>query len=1516
MPRWLTNIPWVRRLLGRGANSDIRPELLQDGYYRDARNMRQVSVDGNTGGVETIKGEQLLYPAPAGTGYVCIGATGANGRVMEFWASENFNQPNPGDNPPIVRIDGVVVAQSENIPYVYNRPLQIAMEERCMGGVAYPADHNSDPLYWAINDLLQNLNDNTGLYFDNYTQDVNAVALGAPIEWPKFKRLVDLVSNGAPTGQYQFFLRLRTSMGDVTNLGPPSPLSSVPRFADVPANNAYPGGRNIGGVPSLLAPTQYGLEYQWRIDNTYGYPEVEVVCARLNDGGGLTGVFTTEIVARFPIAPGLNPPFTFTYPQDINIPIEVVPDDVVADMVLSIHAPKGVELADNRLIYANADIDATVPELVFDEVDGSTTFFLTERLSTTLENGEVINDGYANPVHNTYKKSIFRGEKNGWGVMVWNSVAGKSFVQPITGAENLQAPNRRDPMTPRSVSYSLQPIVAANTDCQSADPVGYVYEAMGQGTFRKLATGPGNTVNAVAGTYPYLPWRPVGPADSERYNTPPNIGRILDSVGPLPGTNNLQTDQANIWAPSHHALGLAVNGMTNFPSGSKAFSVMRTPDAGRVVCQGIGTYLLTDNPIGPRMPKHKDTVRMVFNSADINSGIVPQSILEDMQLNPTQYKLQFVAPLGFYTDIYGYFRDNTRVPNDPITGAYVPDFTGNQNNSNAQSPINAAFAVDMLSYAGIQHDEGQVNVGEPAAGGMGYQPNPLGIFSPGNYVGYGAWRNAQPPNGQGQPTNDQMDYSFWNMTGNDGNSTMVLQSFVPNPQSRGQNWIIDGGAYAYTPGGIDTRDPSNDYHVDFDSFEVRTFHQPWYIINIVRDGADVPNEPTDYIACTTVKLSGCIGIANGEQGQTMELINERVDDCRPRFQSEFRYLYVGQLQRAWLCVSNFNAVPIPTILADIAANGFYVAPDGTEVYGVYQVTQGPDGDFVVFGNVGVGGSPVPDSGDRVVVKYDHTAPVIAFGGSSTVAPSVQAIYDKMWTGPGDNQFDITPGGPVQTGYLPLPYPGFQRNPNYYQPRESSTIEGEQILPVIQSIRQWCVLWDAESRTPERLNLVGPDGPPQQNSESAFPNVHYVMRQYVYLGSPGGFHAQYLLDYPAENPELGGIRFTPGVNFDYAREEPTSGVGPQVGIEINTDGCNWLFASLEVDPFLGEQPGNRTFLQSNVKAISQENGEIKSVAAMLGPNGYNIYCLTQSGVCRVLTNKNILTGASGEEISTQSISNYWGTELWLSRDVGCPDQMWRFAAKGYAPAGSTYSDSWFFPDRNGVYRLTGDTITDILENKYYVEVGPTLKNFPTDYTPQSYGFYNAKYNEYFISVGPQVIPPRPPLQPTPVILAPRLFSYSAQNNEWVGQYDYRFDAYYQNRQQVLGFRDLETYALDQGFTINGQTRVASVTVPFVGNIGNQKEAEVFQVVGDRPDQIELLDENGVLMTVQNEALAALVNPLEANYWLLNINGWQSWFTSVQGTDLRPQGRMFYMRVTWFQPVDSECVTCALMLRDLK
>ena len=1521
------NANWIRRLLGRGARPDTRPELLGDGYYTNARNMRPTSIDGNTGAVEAIKGEEMLYPAnaPNPDTYELIGSAVSQSKLMEFWAN---------DIDCIIRIDGTIVAQSANIPYRIDRPLQLAIEERCQGGVVYPADHRSDPLFWVFNDLLAAVGTQT--YFANYTTSINSVALQSPIEWPRLRALVDLTSDGLGAGQYLYGLRFRTPGGEITNPGPQSPMISVPLFSDVPAQNAYPGGRNVGGPPNAAGTaTRYGVKMEFRVENPFGFSEVEIVRVRFNDGQGLTGPGIFELIARLPILPGFTPSIIFIDGQDNNIPIELIPTDEALDQWLSIRAPKSVELSDNRLIYANFEAGYQEPDLQFTEVDGATVFPITQRVVTTLTDGTVIHDGYSNAINDAYLKSHTRGEKKTWGIMGWDPVAGKFPVKKVTGAENYQMPNRRDPKTGRSFDFSSDPIYAATTACQSAAlGVAPTFDAFTQGTFAKTSGAPVNVVQSAGG---YEPWRPNGVGDQATgYNIKPINGRVTEFPTGDPAPTVLE-DTGAIWAPMHHSLGLAINGITNIPPTMKVMTVMCSPPAGRVICQGIGTYRLQDNPVNPSLPANKSTTTFAFYSPDLFSGIVPQSVRELLEENPGEFKFQCTAPLGFYSDIYGYYRDNARIaqdPNDPEDGFVFPDMYTPRLGApalpyvpGAESSTMSAYGIDMLSYAGVQHDEGQVNVGEVAAGGMGYQPGALSNGAPnGNYVGYGANRNPRPPNNQGPPTGGQLDYSQWHEGTNDGNFTFVPTGFTSNPLSdRGEDWILDANTFVYTPGGISTND-----EVSFNSSRVRVFHQPWYVINLINDGADVPEDPTWLNTGYSIKLTSLIGEIPAGSSVVFPLVNERLDDCRPWLTTDFRYVWVtepGQPERAWICLSNFAGASPATILNDIATLGFYTAPDGTQVYGVYEAFTQPGGpDVVSFGTYGPTGSPMPAVGSLVRVKYDDTAPWRTFGGDCTVSPAIHAVADKLSSYPTTSTVVLNsgqPGDPIKLGFLPMPYPGFRRNGNWRLPIQSSTVDDTLLVPSMSTLRQWCILWDAETRTPGRLNLIGPVGStPAENRDSVFPNVHYVARPAEYASDITGFYPQYSVDYPGEPTDRGGVRFVPTLNLDYAKQPIPTGAGLIVGFDPRTDFCNSLAASNERDPLVEEGPGLRTFQSSDITAVSQERGEIKYIAAMLGKAGHNMYALTEKGIFRILTNKNVLTGASGEQVSTQSISNYWGEQLLFPNNIGLPGQMWRLLARGAMPTGDGYTDSIIFPNRDGFYRLTNDTLVDISDDRYMSVLAPTLATFPQDYTPQCSAFLDRVNNEYSASISPITIPANPPLTREPIVFPWRVFVYSTELGEWIGEYSYQFDGRAQVGRQTMGMRDLNTYMTDRGYIINGTVREASVAVPMVGNPGLQKELERWRVEGTRPDRIEILNQDFEVIVRQDQSIAALTNPAEAQYWVLLMDSFENWASAINiqdgvfnPTDLRPQGPFFYLRAYWNQPVESQSVALSSQLRNL-
>lgn len=1452
MPTFNKAAKWFRRLVGRGANRDIRPEVLPDSLYADGSNIRPASISGNSGGIEAVLGEILKYAAnsPGLEGYRCIGARQVNGKLIEFWAQE--------DEPSIVRIDGVIVAQSDNIPYTFDRPLVMAVVEKCSDGFVYPVDGRSPPLFWDIAALLQAEANDEDTYFENYNTDINAVGLSAPPEPTRHKGNPD-VGNGLPPGQYSYALRWEAPTGDKSNIGPESPLISVGLQQDSQwTDTAFPGSRTTGGVSDTTTPTRWGIALEFNVDNTQGYSFVEIIRRRFNDGQGLNGPGIQEIVARIPIIPGEFRTVSFVDPVDSNFLADVTPEEE-NERQIDILGPKAVEYADNRLTYANFQTTPLVTDITF-ELNGDGQAFVPITMPVTTQvDGTDLNSGYTDPVNDTYMKSYRRGERYGLALQPWGPKLDKPYAVPIPGGDDYQFPNRRDRKTGDSLAFSGSPAYAVTTDNQSASPVGATFEAFEQGFFQKLF----RYVNVIAPPYVtvtgYQPWRPVAPDDSSS-----GSWQLRPVSGRIPFTGVVWPDAGEVWNPRYNALGTLIYGV-DVPENVKAFTVVRTPPAGRVVCQGLATYRLS-NSFGGGIAG-KITNELAFHSRDLFNGSVPQNVLEDIVNNPTNYQIQFVSPLGFYTEYYGY---------DLIGGA-------------------VARGVDQLSYAGIQYDTGQVNTGDVDP--QGYQVAP-GDAPFNNYVGWGAWRNQQPPNGQApNPGPTDTDYSYWNETGKDGNSQMVLTgaAITPDGRSRYLGLFVDN--FVYSPGTATTLGSGNS-----SSTEVRNFHQPWYVVNIIRNGAEVPEGTGQYVNTgVTIKMRSCIGVSTGSTTQTYKLVNERWEDVLGYFASDYRYTYVSQTglpDQAWLCMTNNDAIDPTTILAAIDADGFWVAPDGTQVYGLYEVNRVGSEYFVVFGTWQGVPIPAPPTASRIIVKYNKLAPIRAYGGDCTIYPSINAQHDRKFLTDQDQSSYPEQERVFPIGGLPLPFQGFVKADTYLLPSTSQALQDDTAV-VVQSIRQWCVLYDVESPTHPAFDLWGPP-----NTAGA-PRGGYMIRPYDYSNGTSGFWTQWTLDYGAWDPwyNYGGIRF-PWVdaeyNRDYWKQPNISSIGiPETGFVDRTDYCAALIASLERDPQLENNPALRTFLASNIKMISEENGEIKYIASLLGGSGQNMYAITQSGLCRILTNKNILTSVSGAEIATQAITNYWGDEMWITREVGSPDQMWRLIARGYAPAGQSYADSLFWVDRNSVYRLTGDTIVDIARDKYLSQLKDPMKDFPADYSGQATAFFNEKYNEVWFSFG------------APSDRASTVFVYSAQTGEWIGQFTYKFDAYTMLGADAIGLRSMETYDLDEGFTISGETRRASITVPIVGDMGILKEFTRWAVTGSRPDEVEILDKDYNVICRQNEAIAALVNPSQSQYWVLRYSkGWEQWaaavLESVNPNRPRPQDEFFYLRCTWFTEGEKQSV----------
>jgi hypothetical protein len=823
------------------------------------------------------------------------------------------------------------------------------------------------------------------------------------------------------------------------------------------------------------------------------------------------------------------------------------------------------------------------------------------------------------------------------------------------------------------------------------------------------------------------------------------------------------------------------------------------------------------------------------------------------------------------------------------------------------------------------------------------------------YVGYGAWRNP-------------VGVSRWSNYSEQGNRVFDIDNVFRTTES-GAN-----GQTKYrvtlTEDVYDTQACNASIQVDSNNVAVRNFHEPWYVVNIVFDEAKIANDSIDkYIETGChIKTESCIGVTPSPiigpnvATQDFPLLNERLGDvyCNGISLSlpvndpaANRYVYVdsGQGLKPWLCVTD-NAqanADQQAILSSLLSDGSYQLLDGTVIYGVYSIfdaenwsssSQKQFTGTVRFGqwidnlnsNNNLLPTPIPADNSRIIVKYDRNEPIRFFGGDCTVSPSLNALFDRNVGLNGfpnaNNDFIFTNTDPSEIienfslDAFHMPYRRWDKHLEYYLPLGSNGQNGLGIgMPSSFLLgqswkRQWAIYWDAEQRSAPRYYYSATDG-------YEWPRIGYLLkwaRSFSDLESSSQLYSYNALgglgltnlDNIANPVRRGGFLFRSDINTNYIQQAPVSGFG----VPFVSSGGEFtekfyfptgLVASLEFNQLAQDIPSLRTFLELNLKTISEENGEIKTIASALAGGGRNLYAWTDNGVARVLTNKNVLTGADGGTLGTQSISNYWGQEMWISRNIGIPDQMWQAFVKGYAPTGDGYSDNFFWANRNSLYRMVGDSIIDIGREKFLSYMLPILRGYPRGYVPGTNGFYNAKYNEAWMSFN-GVVDENNKTSRKLVIFNPRI-------NDWNGLYTYDFDGHTQVGNDVFGHRGLQTFKLDQGWTINATTREASVTVPMVGDIDTFKEFIRWRVVGSKPDSMEILDPDLVLMSRMDAATNG--SPL----WVKEYDGWEGWASRTlasypPGDRKLPQKRYFYLRLIWNREEDVNATSLSGQLKPIK
>jgi len=1380
-----------------GANTDITKEIFgsdylklqvekEGGQYIDSQNIR---VDDEQYGVgkaaKTIRGEEILYTNSA-PNYECISSCTVAEHIVEFWA------PVTASDGGIVTIDGNIMVRSQYLLFNADSPLAVDVNNDTIGGEVYLTENNRmPPIYFSISDIITNWNNGTPTpkYFSQFQLSQFTISLVFPIDnivFPTNPLTPVGVGAGLPTGQYCYCFNYVDSAGNQTNCSPQTPPIFVPANIDnSTAQTPWQNLKTIGSDPNPQNVTAYGISMNFRINNYLNYSYIQIIRIPYNAGEPIGFAPQALIVKTIPLS---NNQFQiYNYVDSVqNASQNLANATIAGSNVLSvIRRAKAIRYFYNRVILGNIGYEDR-------NITSGITFLTSSNNNAVvpiLDNiGQV---GYKDPWNHAYRRGLMHGEVYGIYAVAWDSNYSRSLAIPIPVKSSinpdligLPMPNKRDPM---SAFMSGDPITYTLAKSWQASTRGQVENTFEVVDYKLGSTRPpeggedqshgANILNTgVSGTLKdstkpnqvgYVPLNPKKPNDFNESNVmyTPNDAVFDGSVGNWgngdlgnwgispnrnPG-NKITSYNPNIYNPQYNALGLAVIGIDTYPEWVAGFSIVRTERAGRVVSQGMGFYYLQDavdhtgTPLwknnGQKGTGQKRRYQIACHFPDFENGVVSSAVINDIQNNPQNYQIQLVEPLGFSSEVYG--GTSNSASNPVITGLNDGELHGDSQ-------------IDMVVHAKVQSEiVGDTGVNSGVTGNAQCNPrnsgavDPIGISDTAQtssyYTAFGIWRNQA----NGSPSFNG------NTLSTNGNTLFNIAAggvTLDTSNEEGLNYFVfsledssNVQANLYISGG------NADYN-NFTDNETRNWHEPVYIVNIVKNGATVSNLDFESLVPTGtfVKTQAVIGLGNGQPNQNCQLCGERTVDCgKLPTDTLDRYVWVQmdvtspQTYR-WINISYLNAGQISTINSDIA-NGTTVY-NGYRLYGTY-TCDSTTGFNVVFSS----SSYIPPVGGQIQVKYDNRFPIYAFGGDSFIGQTAFPVVHR--NNKTDNGNGDTNGwGSFLKLNRAMPYRWFNIKKNYYLPRDTSTPllcdvqDGEDLLgnahPVLHgvsqlsigAVRQMIVLYNCQSYS--HLPLAYND---------CYPLTNYIIRPQHWDGSHTSRHiqSQYFIDYPSEDQRwrMGGFRVAKQFPFslDYSKENVDDRydyVG-QLFYSNNTEFYNRMAWS-NVRPIQTVlSPNLKTFGPLNVFDLSDNRGQIQRLHSFKHRlYGENLYALCEDDICIVIAQKATISSGSGNTLGTMGFlagSNFIQEQIWLneSKKGGVKGKFYlTFADNGQEA---------FFANQNGVFlmteKLNGSDLIDITPGYWYQlwnSFFSRVQKNGTQLSQRLYGVYNVGKKEYWLS----------------------------------------------------------------------------------------------------------------------------------------------------------------------------------------
>jgi hypothetical protein len=1045
----------------KGINSDANDELMANrpGEHVDANNMRSSAMDGDNYAKKKIKGEEVVFPnvdnrctvgtgQPLDDGYECMMTQEVNGHIVEIWA---HNSNNLEVYPSLIRIDGLIVAMSENFNVRSDFPLEYDKNESCIGGEFFITDNRVTPMVFNVKDLLINSGVDVGdeegectqKYFDGFDEDLYQVGITSELFQMAFIRQATSTSNGTfdvvfgteglPVGMYSYTYRYVTGEGDRSGWAPLSVQIPVLRGRNAIPNEQYMyNAGNYGDFAAPQSPTTYGNYLRLKYDNKSKFEFIEVRRDTWIVGATLNTPPVSELIGSFPISEGLNVVRILDYASAAQAEEDLVEEDLV-DVPTVIQRAKAIRYYNNKLWlmnvgYREKDIGETVTIESPDDAIKPTVQKLFKR-------------GHIDPYAAAYYKSNMRGEAYGIGLTFRDDSGGTTFVVPVE--ESYQFPNRRDVVDSESFGHSYYSVVrAANVN----GTVGRTYEVFDHANAKKRAEFPeevrqhrwgpfeGGTIPSYAVLFDFQfgntavngygePQRAtlVNILEDQNVNNPALLGLPLDAfVDPFkvlhPTSQTDPESQYNrrinthvyydngyseqsvnynpqAFAIDYYSLGAAFKGIdvSTLPDWVDGFSLVTTEPARRVVAQGLGFYDLKSGSTGTFAGLEENATKsgdaLLCNFPDLDDGYGLYDATEYIRPHgPTsQYRIDLVAPLGFFSEFYSYYSPENSGGPPATIGVVLTMYKAGQR-----------WAIDAISHCRVLYDNGQINPGWEGPGG-----------SLGNYVGFGSWRQLS----QNQST----------FPANVKAPPLVIDQItqVVEPSGLAKNLRVQTFAGVYSQAGTGGGPENQQYFFS----GLKKWQEPVYVVNLVREGAAVNVGTINAYNHTGhyQKLKSKILESDGSNGQTAILVSERWEDCIVDKSNTYEGVMVSNaysdLERfvtvedsngsnLWVNVTEKTAAEINSITNDIATNGFAVVTDPSgsyNVYGIYTDSKTIEGTAVIYNLHFDNLEPLAN----VYVQYDKRIPIRYFGGDTYVNDHIWAPLDKRYRGDkGEPQDDI------------------------------------------------------------------------------------------------------------------------------------------------------------------------------------------------------------------------------------------------------------------------------------------------------------------------------------------------------------------------------------------------------------------------------------------------------------------------------------------------------------------------------